>query len=177
MPGNKPNILFLMSDEHRRDILGYAGDPIVRTPRLDALAENAAGIHPGLYAFAHLHSRATSDDVRAAAPNLRGGVLWSGSGPRLHDLCPTAGPVRVAHGRGRQAAPYRAGPDAGLDAAAGFRNTHGGSLDRRPGRGKLRAVCGDVPTGTSGPTPRRCCAPGSAVHPVMWRTNMPCRAR
>ncbi|MYC64589.1 MAG: sulfatase-like hydrolase/transferase [Caldilineaceae bacterium SB0661_bin_34] len=39
MPGNKPNILFLMSDEHRRDILGYAGDPIVRTPRLDALAE------------------------------------------------------------------------------------------------------------------------------------------
>ena len=32
MPGNKPNILFLMSDEHRRDILGYAGDPIVRTP-------------------------------------------------------------------------------------------------------------------------------------------------
>ena len=39
MPGNKPNILFLMSDEHRRDILGYAGNPIVRTPRLDALAE------------------------------------------------------------------------------------------------------------------------------------------
>ena len=25
MPGNKPNILFLMSDEHRRDIVGYAG--------------------------------------------------------------------------------------------------------------------------------------------------------
>ncbi len=37
-----PNILFLMSDEHRFDVLGYAGDRVVRTPRLDALA--ASGI-------------------------------------------------------------------------------------------------------------------------------------
>lgn len=33
-----PNILFLMSDEHRADAAGFAGNPIVRTPRLDALA-------------------------------------------------------------------------------------------------------------------------------------------
>ncbi len=34
-----PNILFLMSDEHRADITGYEGDPVVRTPTLDGLAE------------------------------------------------------------------------------------------------------------------------------------------
>lgn len=38
MPGQRPNILFLMSDQHRADIAGYAGDSIVRTPVLDELA-------------------------------------------------------------------------------------------------------------------------------------------
>lgn len=35
---NRPNVLFLMSDEHRADIAGFAGDPVVRTPVLDELA-------------------------------------------------------------------------------------------------------------------------------------------
>ena len=35
-----PNILFLMSDEHRADITGYEGNPIVRTPTLDKLARS-----------------------------------------------------------------------------------------------------------------------------------------
>ena len=35
----RPNILFLMSDEHRADVTGHAGDPVVRTPNLDRLAE------------------------------------------------------------------------------------------------------------------------------------------
>lgn len=39
MSDKKPNILFLMSDEHRPDFVGYAGDKIVRTPNLDWLAE------------------------------------------------------------------------------------------------------------------------------------------
>jgi choline-sulfatase len=34
----RPNILFLMSDEHRADVAGFAGDPVVRTPVLDELA-------------------------------------------------------------------------------------------------------------------------------------------
>lgn len=34
----KPNILFLMSDEHRPDVVGYAGNDVIRTPTLDALA-------------------------------------------------------------------------------------------------------------------------------------------
>ena len=36
----RPNILFLMSDEHRADVTGYAGDTVVRTPVLDRLAES-----------------------------------------------------------------------------------------------------------------------------------------
>lgn len=34
------NILFLMSDEHRADVAGFAGNRTVRTPTLDSLAES-----------------------------------------------------------------------------------------------------------------------------------------
>ncbi len=36
---NRPNILFLMSDEHRADVTGYEGNTVIRTPTLDRLAE------------------------------------------------------------------------------------------------------------------------------------------
>ncbi|MFG0250694.1 MAG: sulfatase-like hydrolase/transferase [Phycisphaeraceae bacterium JB051] len=36
-----PNILFLMSDEHRPDVLGFTGNDVVRTPVLDDLAKDA----------------------------------------------------------------------------------------------------------------------------------------
>ena len=35
------NLLILISDEHRRDAMGCAGHPIVKTPHLDALAARA----------------------------------------------------------------------------------------------------------------------------------------
>lgn len=44
----RPNILVLMADQHRADILGCAGDPVVRTPNIDALA--AAGTR-----FSNMH--------------------------------------------------------------------------------------------------------------------------
>ena len=37
----KPNILFLMTDEHNRDVAGYAGDKTVRTENLDKLASQS----------------------------------------------------------------------------------------------------------------------------------------
>ena len=37
----RPNILFLMSDQQRWDLAGFAGNPVVRTPHLDRLAANA----------------------------------------------------------------------------------------------------------------------------------------
>ena len=40
MAEKRPNILFLMSDEHRADVTGYEGNSVVRTPTLDRLAES-----------------------------------------------------------------------------------------------------------------------------------------
>lgn len=37
----RPNVLILMSDEHRPDFAGFSGHPEVRTPHLDALARDA----------------------------------------------------------------------------------------------------------------------------------------
>ncbi len=37
----RPNILFLMTDEHRFDISGFMGNNLVRTPNLDKLAKDA----------------------------------------------------------------------------------------------------------------------------------------
>lgn len=34
----RPNVLFIIADDHRHDLLSVAGHPIVRTPSLDALA-------------------------------------------------------------------------------------------------------------------------------------------
>ncbi|MCC5807857.1 MAG: sulfatase-like hydrolase/transferase [Opitutales bacterium] len=36
-----PNILFLMDDQHRFDVAGFMGNPVVRTPTLDRLAADA----------------------------------------------------------------------------------------------------------------------------------------
>lgn len=36
----RPNVLILMSDEHRADVAGFAGDPVARTPTLDWLSES-----------------------------------------------------------------------------------------------------------------------------------------
>lgn len=42
MPVTRParNMLFIMSDEHNKRVLGAAGHPIIRTPNLDRLAAN-----------------------------------------------------------------------------------------------------------------------------------------
>lgn len=39
----KPNIIFILTDDHRREALGYAGNNIVQTPEMDKLA--ASGIY------------------------------------------------------------------------------------------------------------------------------------
>jgi choline-sulfatase len=42
MPDSAKNLLIVISDEHRRDAMGCAGHPIVRTPHLDRLAAQGA---------------------------------------------------------------------------------------------------------------------------------------
>lgn len=41
MADRPPNVLMIIDDEHRPDVLGYAGDDVVRTPTLDRLASDA----------------------------------------------------------------------------------------------------------------------------------------
>lgn len=36
---NRPNVLFVLSDQHKANVMGTAGHPVVRTPHLDRLAE------------------------------------------------------------------------------------------------------------------------------------------
>lgn len=38
-PDSRPNIVFILSDDQRHDVLGSAGHPIIQTPHLDALAK------------------------------------------------------------------------------------------------------------------------------------------
>lgn len=38
MTNKRPNILYIQSDQHNPAVMGCAGDPVVRTPNLDALA-------------------------------------------------------------------------------------------------------------------------------------------
>ena len=39
MPDSLPNVLIIISDQHSKHHLGCYGDPLVRTPHLDRLAE------------------------------------------------------------------------------------------------------------------------------------------
>ncbi len=39
-PLDRPNVLLITTDEQRADHVGFGGDPVVRTPHLDALAES-----------------------------------------------------------------------------------------------------------------------------------------
>ena len=41
-PGRRPNIILLMTDQHRGDCLGAAGNRVIRTPHLDAMAADGA---------------------------------------------------------------------------------------------------------------------------------------
>ena len=36
---DRPNILYIITDQHRADWLGCAGHPVVKTPNIDKLAE------------------------------------------------------------------------------------------------------------------------------------------
>ncbi|HEX2513161.1 MAG TPA: sulfatase-like hydrolase/transferase, partial [Chloroflexota bacterium] len=42
MPSPVRNVLLILTDQHRAAAAGYAGDPVARTPHLDALARRSA---------------------------------------------------------------------------------------------------------------------------------------
>lgn len=43
-PGDRPNIIFILSDQHNPEVLGHDGDPHVRTPNIDGLFAGGASM-------------------------------------------------------------------------------------------------------------------------------------
>jgi hypothetical protein len=39
-----PNVLFLFADDQRADALGFAGNPYIRTPHIDRLAQTGVNL-------------------------------------------------------------------------------------------------------------------------------------
>jgi len=87
MSHNKPNIIFLFSDQHRHDALGCAGNPAIQTPNLDRMADQGvrftntycqspicqpsrASIMTGMYSHQHGISRNTVKDFDPAWPTM-----------------------------------------------------------------------------------------------------------
>lgn len=99
----RPNILLILTDQQLKRCLGYTGDPLAKTPNLDALAADAvvfnnayttcpactparASLQTGLYPFAHgmqtnlfmkgcmLHELADSPDLLSRRLNAAGVV-------------------------------------------------------------------------------------------------------
>src|SRR5699024_7560493 len=87
----RPNILFLLADDHRHDVLGVAGSP-ARTPHLDALAARGTRFaRPpcpgGMTGASCAPGRASirpGPEVRAATAGLGIGT------PEAHELAPEA---------------------------------------------------------------------------------------
>lgn len=46
--GDRPNIIFILTDDQRWDALGYAGNPLVTTPEMDKLAKEGVYFENGL---------------------------------------------------------------------------------------------------------------------------------
>jgi hypothetical protein len=42
---NRPNIIFILSDDHRWDALGHKGHPFIKTPHLDRLAKEGVSFN------------------------------------------------------------------------------------------------------------------------------------
>ena len=64
----RPNILYLMTDQHRGDCLGCAGNPVIKTPHLDSIAKEGV-------VFSSPYS-STPSSTPARSPNLTGLSPW-----------------------------------------------------------------------------------------------------
>ncbi len=84
-PQRKPNILFLLTDDHRADTIGALGNPLISTPNLDGLVRRGTVFTRALSPFPLcVPSRA---EILTGCSGYRNGVL-----PPMHDQ-PTPGLV------------------------------------------------------------------------------------
>lgn len=78
--GEKPNIIFILTDDQRFDALGYAGNKIIQTPEMDRLAES------GVY---FSHAIVTTPICAASRASI-----FSGLHERTHKYTFQTGPIR-----------------------------------------------------------------------------------
>ena len=64
----RPNVLFINTDQQRADTLGCSGNPLARTPHLDALAASGA-LFTSCYATQPVCSPCRSSMVTGLFPN------------------------------------------------------------------------------------------------------------
>ena len=112
---DRPNVLLIMSDQHRADVIGAYGNPVIRTPNLDRLAAGGtrftnhwtqhpvcmpsrASIFTGRYPTAHgvrtNGVRLPAREITLAEMFRRAGYATGGAGkfhfiPHLPDRLPT----------------------------------------------------------------------------------------
>ena len=98
MTTGAPNIVLIMSDQHRADMMGCAGDASVLTPSLDALASRGRALLPGVVPGPAVHAVAGLVHDRALRPRPR----------RLHELVrDTAGEPDLRLGPAGGRVPHR----------------------------------------------------------------------
>jgi alpha-L-rhamnosidase len=78
--GEKPNIIFILTDDQRWDALGYAGNNIIVTPEMDKLAESGAYFRNAI---------ATTPICSASRASILSGLY-----ERTHKYTFQTGPVR-----------------------------------------------------------------------------------
>ena len=71
MQNQPPNILFIMTDQQRSDTIGALGNPVIRTPVLDSLAQNGAAF-TNAYTPAPVCVAARSATITGIPPHLNG---------------------------------------------------------------------------------------------------------
>ena len=68
---DKPNIVFIFSDQHRGDTLGAAGNTAVITPNLDRIAAEGVQLHPMFDQLPLVHAGQGLHDDRVACESTR----------------------------------------------------------------------------------------------------------
>ena len=75
---NMPNIIFILSDDHRHDFTGYAGHPFVETPSIDELASQGI-IFDRAYVSTSLCSPSRASFLTGVSPYQHG--VWNNFTP------------------------------------------------------------------------------------------------
>jgi arylsulfatase A-like enzyme len=102
MPADRPNILLIVSDQHRLDCLGRSRDYPVQTPNLDRLAEQGAWFQSAFTPIP-LCTPARQSLLTGQRPETTGGLWNYDLGPQI----PALDPVNYSWPRELQARGYR----------------------------------------------------------------------